>query len=305
MAATVVAAAPHAVGPGRQARRRQAGLSLIEILVVVAILAALVAAITLSVDAVGAPRQLEREARRLAALTELACEQAQLSGHEHGLHLLAEGYGFSVATGVAWRLHDEGALRPRELPAGIALRGARNGVELAAADGYGDPPQVVCFPSGELSPYVATFRAGASATRAIVDADASGRVVVRVVEAAVTRARGFTLLEVVVALAIVALALVGLSRVAGLGAAALDHQRDVTLGSWVAANVIADVRLREGFPPPGKRDGTQRMADRDWRWELTVQDTDEPTIRRLDVRVFAPGRDDAPLTSLVGFAGQR
>ena len=117
--------------------------------------------------------------------------------------------------------------------------------------------------------------------------------------------RGFTLLEVVIALAIVALVLVALVRTAGLAAQALSHERDLTLGNWVAANVLAEVRLREGYPSVGQRDGRQRMGGREWRWELTVQGTDEPTIRRLDVRVFVPGDDEAPLTSLVGFAGQR
>lgn len=162
----------------------QAGLSLIELLVVVAILAALYAAITLSVDAIGAPRQLEREALRLAALTELACEQAQLSGHEHGLHLDAGGYGFSIAVTDGWRLQREGALRPRLLPDGFELAAERNGAVFEAPeDGLPEEPQVVCFPSGELSPYVATFRAGARGPGAIVDADASGRVSVRAVDA--------------------------------------------------------------------------------------------------------------------------
>jgi general secretion pathway protein I len=124
-------------------------------------------------------------------------------------------------------------------------------------------------------------------------------------KSALTRPRGFTLLEVVIALAIVSLVLVALVRTAGLGAQALAHERDLTLGNWVAANVLADVRLREGYPAIGQRDGRQRMAGREWRWELTVQGTDEPTIRRLDVRVFVPGDDEAPLTSLVGFAGPR
>jgi general secretion pathway protein H len=167
-------------------KAREAGLSLIEILVVVAILAALYAAITLSVDAVGAPRILEREARRLAALTELACEQAQLSGHEHGLHFDTTRYGFSIAVADGWRFQQDGALRMRKLPEGLSLAAERNGTALESGDEKGLPaqPQVVCFPSGELSPYVATFRAGERGPAAIVQADASGRVAVRAVDAA-------------------------------------------------------------------------------------------------------------------------
>lgn len=118
------------------------------------------------------------------------------------------------------------------------------------------------------------------------------------------RTRGFTLLEVLVALAVVALALVALVRSVGLGAAALAHEREVTYAHWVAANVLARTRLSERFPALGKRDGTERLADREWRWELVVQATDAPGLRRLDVRVF--GRDrEASLAALSGFAGQR
>jgi general secretion pathway protein I len=122
----------------------------------------------------------------------------------------------------------------------------------------------------------------------------------------VRRARcGFTLLEVLIALAIVALALVALVRTAGVGVDALGRERDVTLATWVASDVIADVRLAGGLPPPGKRTGTQRMGEREWFWEAVVQGTEEPALRRVDVRVFEDRQRTAPVASLVGFVGQR
>jgi general secretion pathway protein I len=120
------------------------------------------------------------------------------------------------------------------------------------------------------------------------------------------KTRGFTLLEVLIALAIVAVALVGLVRVAGFGADALARERDITLATWVAANVLTEARVAAGFPPVGKRDGTARMGTRDWRWELVVQPTTEAAIRRLDVRVFDPAvPGGSPVASLSGFAGDR
>lgn len=118
------------------------------------------------------------------------------------------------------------------------------------------------------------------------------------------RARGFSLLEVLIALVIVALALFALVQSAGVSAVAIERERDVTFATWVASNVMADARLT-GAPPIGKREGRMRMGPREWFWQMVVQGTDEPSIRRLDVRVFADEQHDAPVASLIGFSGQR
>ena len=120
------------------------------------------------------------------------------------------------------------------------------------------------------------------------------------------RSDGFTLIEVVIALAVVALALLALVRTAGLGAEALAHQRETTFAGLVAANVLAETRIRERFPGAGRREGRATMAAREYRWELVVQSTEEPSIRRLDVHVYlADAPDSAPITTMTGFAGQR
>jgi general secretion pathway protein I len=118
-------------------------------------------------------------------------------------------------------------------------------------------------------------------------------------------ARGFTLLEVLIALAIIALALTALVRSSGQQADALARERDQTLAHWVAANVLSQVRLREGFPPVGERDGSEHQGPHDWRWRLTVAPTEQATIRRLTVTVFEDDASEKPIASLAGFAGQR
>lgn len=122
---------------------------------------------------------------------------------------------------------------------------------------------------------------------------------------AARRPRGFTLLEVLVALLLLALAMVALVRSAGQEAGALVQQREATLAQWVAANVIAELRLKRDLPESGQRQGRARLGERDWRWQLDVAATDDPRVLRLDVRVHPADGDVAmPAATLTGFYPQ-
>jgi len=115
-------------------------------------------------------------------------------------------------------------------------------------------------------------------------------------------ARGFTLLEVLIALTVVALALLALTRTAALQVETFGALRERTLAGWIAADVLTETRLATPLPPTGRRDGRVRYADRDWRWTVDVQATPDPAIRRIDVSVYAANADAASAT-LAGFSG--
>lgn len=102
--------------------------------------------------------------------------------------------------------------------------------------------------------------------------------------------RGFTLLEVLVALLLLALALVAAVRTAGLEARALNHVRATTLAQWVASNVLAEIRLGGPLPARGEAEGRSEMGRQSWRWRLRVFATDQPGLHRLEVQVF-PDRE--------------
>ena len=116
--------------------------------------------------------------------------------------------------------------------------------------------------------------------------------------------RGFTLLEVIVALAILAIALAALIKVSSEYTDNMRYLRDRTLAHWVAMNVLTQVRVYQQWPEVGKQQGKMMMAERQWFWQLTVSETVDTELRRLEVQVSDQEQMTAPLAILVGFVGQ-
>jgi general secretion pathway protein I len=84
--------------------------------------------------------------------------------------------------------------------------------------------------------------------------------------------RGFTLLEVLVALAVLALALGAGIKAAGSNVENTAYLRDRTFAHWVAMNKLAEMETMHKFPSPGTTErGTMLMAEHEWHW--TVQTT--------------------------------
>lgn len=113
---------------------------------------------------------------------------------------------------------------------------------------------------------------------------------------------GFTLIEVLIALAVVAIALLALTRAASVQVQSFDALRERTLAGWVAANVLTETRLATAFPPTGRSDGRMQLASRDWRWTRDVQATQNNEIRRIEISIFL-GESHEPSATLTGFAG--
>jgi general secretion pathway protein I len=121
-----------------------------------------------------------------------------------------------------------------------------------------------------------------------------------------SRTRGFTLLEVLVALAVIAFALASLIKVTGGGAANAAYLRDKTFAHWVAENRLAQMSTRKNFwPSTGTDDGEMEMAGREWFWTTRVKDTPDRDMRRIDVEVRLEDDEDlAPVAMLTGFAAR-
>jgi len=116
--------------------------------------------------------------------------------------------------------------------------------------------------------------------------------------------RGFTLLEVLIALVVLGVSLTALIHAASVSTRDFAGMRDRTLAGWVASNVLAETRLKETAPAPGRRDGHRMLGGRDWQWTLDVATTDVEGITRLDVQVYADAARTDPVARLTGFASR-
>lgn len=116
------------------------------------------------------------------------------------------------------------------------------------------------------------------------------------------RAAGFTLVEVVVALAIVTVGMAAVLAALSSSADTLSYLREKTFAQWVALNQIASVRLSGQQAATGTSNGTVEFAGRNWRWRRDVAKTEIPGVVRIDMKVRpaeGPGGDDSGWIAVV------
>ena len=99
------------------------------------------------------------------------------------------------------------------------------------------------------------------------------------------RLGGFTLIEVLVALAIVAIGMAAVLSALTSSANTVSYLRDKTFAQWVALNQIATLRLSGQMTPAGTSDGNSDFAGRSWHWRREVTATQVPGVVRIDVKV--------------------
>lgn len=110
---------------------------------------------------------------------------------------------------------------------------------------------------------------------------------------------GFTLVEVLVALAIVTVGMAALFTTTNQTVRTSSYLREKTLAQWIALNLITETRVSGEVPTDDQSEGDLEYAKARWRWELEKIPTPVEGIVRLEARV---GLEDAPEDNWIGQA---
>jgi general secretion pathway protein I len=117
--------------------------------------------------------------------------------------------------------------------------------------------------------------------------------------------RGFTLIEVLVALAIVAFGLVAVFGQLNQSASAAQRLRDKTIAHWIALNLLTERRLLRQLPGESRESDEIEMANNRWRYAITYSNTELEGFRRADVTIARASEPDRPVASATGFLVER
>ena len=122
--------------------------------------------------------------------------------------------------------------------------------------------------------------------------------------ASTRRSAGFMLVEVVVALAIVAVGIMAVLKTIGETASSVQRLKEASFAAWIADNRLTEMRLSGQMPSVDETEGDVEFAGRRWHWTANVSQTPVEGLRRIDMTVR---REEDPagsaLAKLAGFVG--
>ncbi len=112
--------------------------------------------------------------------------------------------------------------------------------------------------------------------------------------------KAFTLLEVMVALLIIAITMGAIVESGGYSARRSAILTQKTIASWVAQNEVSLYRAKRTWNNVSNISGEVEMGDTQWQWKMKISKTDDPLLHRIDVDVYLDGKDDIS-ASATGF----
>ena len=111
---------------------------------------------------------------------------------------------------------------------------------------------------------------------------------------------GFTLIELMVALAVLAIGMTAVLHSTSQAGHAGIFLKQKTIAHWVASNRAAELSVNKEWLRPGTTTGTEIMAKQTWNWETEVKSTQVPELRLVTIRVSLDGEEKASLITFLG-----
>ncbi len=118
------------------------------------------------------------------------------------------------------------------------------------------------------------------------------------------RQAGFTLIEVMLAMAVFAISGVALLAVADNNYRHISLLEEKMLANWVASNQLVEASLSTTWPPKNNRKGNVDMAGRTWYWQQKVVKTDNNLLQQVIMEVRVNEDDELVSASLVTYLTQ-
>lgn len=118
------------------------------------------------------------------------------------------------------------------------------------------------------------------------------------------KSAGFTLIEVMLAMAIFAIAGVSLLSAATNNFNHLSQLEQKILANWVASNQLVTISLEDKWPPQSNKKGKVEMSGHEWFWQQKVIKTTDANMRAVVIEIRVNEKDELALTSLMTYVSK-
>ncbi|MFI4889633.1 MAG: type II secretion system minor pseudopilin GspH [Steroidobacterales bacterium] len=170
----------------RNGNARIRGFTLIEILVVIAIMAIVISLAVLSINVTGRDTQIDQESQRIEGLLEMLHDRALIEGHDFGMRLEPAAYAFvayDTRRNLWVALDQDHEFRRRMLPIGLSFQLELDSRQVVlepidpnlSSDTAPPAPQLAIAASGDSTPFRITLLRAETQARAVISGDSLGK----------------------------------------------------------------------------------------------------------------------------------